>query len=137
MCEITAIIDQLQVARAKEDRLKKVKLTVENAILIQALIEDIAKDGRWNEKANVEGALYFCRVDHISGDLMTEGWCLFNGEYFFANEEDAEAAVRESGYRDIEHADDETLGTQWCEWWGGTEFEARVEELKARYLTKA
>lgn len=137
MCELTVTIEQLQAAYDKNPLFSAAKPTIKDCIMVQALIEDIDLDGRWKEKANVDGALYFCKVDHISGALMVEGWCLYNGEYYFINEEDAEKVVKTDGYADLEEADDETLGTQWCEWWGGCRFEARVEALEAKHLTNS
>lgn len=56
----------------------------------------------------------------ITGEGMNEGWVAYDGEMYFANEEDALDWCIENGYEDIQEAyDDEVI--YWTDWYNDDE----------------
>lgn len=59
------------------------------------------------------------RIDSKTGRLITQGWCLYNGKYFFGDPEDALKQVQKDGFENLSEAfdvDKETYAVEHAGW---------------------
>ena len=72
------------------------------------LVEQIAASMKGN--SDLQWILSHCvKIDSSTNRLITSGWNLFHGEFFFADGRDADAKARHCGYDSLEHAVNSSL----------------------------